>query len=85
MGSPAKLIKAQGPARRSTPVAATTAQSGLTGVIGVIPTTGGNFVAQLEADTANRTFVLLAGVLYPLRVKSIDVTSAIAVHLLHES
>lgn len=70
-------------ARKSTVVGATTASGPHTDVIGLIAHTAGNFVGQLADDASNRTMALAAGGFYPICVKSIDATSAIAVTLLH--
>lgn len=81
MSTPRPLLR--NPAARSTVVGATTASGPHTDVIGLIAHAAGNFVGQLSGDSANRTIVMAAGQFYPIRVKSIDATSAIAVTLLH--
>lgn len=80
-----KTLRQMAPASRSTVLAATTAAGPLTPrTAGIIAHAAGNFVCQLDGDSANRTIVMAAGIFYPIRVKSIDATSGIAVTLLFE-
>jgi len=71
------------PAGSSENVAATTAKTVTGECVGLLANADGNFVGQLVGDSANRSFTLAAGAVYPFRVASIDATSAIAVTLLY--
>ncbi|MAK54613.1 MAG: hypothetical protein CML17_01970 [Pusillimonas sp.] len=71
------------PAAASENVAATTAKANIENCTGVIARGPGDFVGQLVGDTSNTTITMAAGAVYPIRVKSIDATSGIAVVLLY--
>ncbi len=74
-------------ATRSTPINVAGAdQPVLSSCIGVHVTTAGNIVGQLKGDTADRTFVVLAGTRYPYVFKIIkQATTATGVLLFDES
>lgn len=74
------------PATRSEAVATLTAKDySSQPTVGIIATSAANFTFQLENDTGNVTIPVLAGVHYPMRVKSIDITSVATVLALFDS
>ena len=74
------------PAKRSEAVATLTAKDySSQPTVGVIATSAADFTFQLENDTGNVTIPVLAGVFYPMQVKSIDSTSVATVLALFDS